>query len=97
MPIYTYRCESCGIQFDRQQKFSDNPLTVCPECNKKSLHKVYQPVGIVFKGKGFYATDHKSPSGQKFAPSGDKKETATTSTSEARNESSSSKDTSTKD
>jgi putative FmdB family regulatory protein len=63
MPIYTYRCESCGIQFERNQKFSDAPLTRCPECNKKSLRKVYTPVGIVFKGSGFYATDHRSPSG----------------------------------
>jgi putative FmdB family regulatory protein len=67
MPVYTYRCESCGVRFERQQKFTDQPLTRCPECNKKSLRKVYTPVGIVFKGKGFYATDHKSPSGQKFA------------------------------
>jgi putative FmdB family regulatory protein len=64
MPIYTYRCENCGVQFERQQKFSDQPLTRCPECNKKSLHKVYTPVGIIFKGSGFYATDHRSPSGQ---------------------------------
>ncbi|NIS82027.1 MAG: zinc ribbon domain-containing protein [Anaerolineales bacterium] len=64
MPIYTYRCESCGIQFDRQQHFDDQPLARCPECNEKSLRKVYLPVGIVFKGSGFYATDHRSPSGQ---------------------------------
>ena len=64
MPVYTYRCDSCGVRFERQQKFSDQPLTRCPECNKKSLHKVYAPVGIVFKGSGFYATDHRSPSGQ---------------------------------
>lgn len=63
MPVYTYRCENCGVQFDRQQKFSDQPLTRCPECSKKALRKVYQPVGIVFKGSGFYATDHRSPSG----------------------------------
>lgn len=63
MPIYTYRCENCGVQFDQTQKFSDAPLTKCPECGKKSLHKVYTPVGIVFKGSGFYATDHRSPSG----------------------------------
>lgn len=65
MPIYTYKCETCGIQFERHQSFSDQPLTRCPECNKKSLRKVYTPVGIVFKGSGFYATDHHSPSGQK--------------------------------
>jgi putative FmdB family regulatory protein len=63
MPIYTYRCESCGVQFERQQSFTDQPLNRCPECNKKTLRKVYLPVGIVFKGSGFYATDHKSPSG----------------------------------
>lgn len=64
MPIYTYRCESCGVQFDKQQSFTEAPLVGCPECGKKSLRKVYQPVGIVFKGSGFYATDHHSPSGQ---------------------------------
>jgi putative FmdB family regulatory protein len=69
MPIYTYRCENCGVQFDRQQKFSDPVLTRCPECNKKTLRKVYQPVGIVFKGSGFYATDHRSPSGSHSANS----------------------------
>jgi putative FmdB family regulatory protein len=63
MPIYTYRCDNCGVQFDRQQHFSDPPLTRCPECSKKALRKVYLPVGIVFKGSGFYATDHRSPSG----------------------------------
>ena len=63
MPIYIYRCENCGVQFERQQKFSDPPLTICPECEKNALRKVYQPVGIVFKGSGFYSTDHRSPSG----------------------------------
>lgn len=63
MPVYTYRCENCGVQFDRHQKFSDAPLSWCPECGKKALRKVYTPVGIVFKGSGFYSTDHRSPSG----------------------------------
>lgn len=72
MPIYTYRCDECGIQFERQQKFSDAPLTRCPECSKKSLRKIYQPVGIVFKGSGFYATDHRSPSGAGRAVNGGK-------------------------
>ena len=63
MPVYTYRCENCGVQFERQQSFSEAPLTRCPECSKKTLRKVYTPVGIVFKGSGFYATDHRSPSG----------------------------------
>ena len=63
MPIYTYRCENCGVQFERRQKFTDDPLTRCPDCQKESLRKVYLPVGIVFKGSGFYATDNRSPSG----------------------------------
>jgi len=63
MPIYTYRCDNCGVQFDRRQKFSDEPLKVCPECQTETLRKVYLPVGIVFKGSGFYATDNRSPSG----------------------------------
>jgi len=64
MPIYTYRCENCGVQFDRQQHFDDPVLKKCPECSKYTLRKVFLPVGIVFKGSGFYATDHRSPSGQ---------------------------------
>jgi putative FmdB family regulatory protein len=63
MPIYTYRCENCGVQFDRRQKFDDPPLVICPECQTETLRKVYLPVGIVFKGSGFYATDNRSPSG----------------------------------
>jgi len=63
MPVYIYHCENCGVQFEKQQSFSDHPLVRCPECGKKTLKKVYQPVGIVFKGSGFYATDHHSPSG----------------------------------
>ncbi len=66
MPTYTYHCENCGVRFDQFQKFTDEPLTVCPECNEPALRKVYQPVGIVFKGKGFYATDNRSPSGQSY-------------------------------
>jgi putative FmdB family regulatory protein len=63
MPIYTYRCMNCGVQFEQQQRFDEQSLTRCPECSKKTLRKIYQPVGIVFKGSGFYATDHRSPSG----------------------------------
>ena len=63
MPVYAYRCESCGVHFERQQSFSDPALKRCPECNKNSLRKVIGPVGVVFKGSGFYATDNRSTSG----------------------------------
>jgi putative FmdB family regulatory protein len=68
LPIYTYRCENCGVRFERRQSFSEQPLTRCPECNKNALRKVYTPVGIVFKGSGFYATDNRSPSGGGSTP-----------------------------
>lgn len=64
MPLYSYRCDNCGVQFEIRQHFTDEPLTRCPECGEHALRKLYQPVGIVFKGSGFYATDHRSPSGQ---------------------------------
>jgi len=70
MPVYTYRCDSCGVQFERHQSFHDAPLKTCPECRKKSLKKVITPTRIIFKGSGFYATDHKSPSGDKPSSGG---------------------------
>ena len=63
MPIYVYHCSNCDYQFDKYQRFTDESLTICPECGRPTMHKVYQPVGIVFKGKGFYATDNRSTSG----------------------------------
>ena len=65
MPVYTYRCDACGVQFEKHQSFHDDPLKTCPECRKKKLKKVITPTKIIFKGSGFYATDHKSPSGVK--------------------------------
>ena len=58
MPIYTYQCEECGVRFDARQKFSDEPVSECPECGGHT-HRVPQPVGIVFKGSGWYAKDSK--------------------------------------
>jgi putative FmdB family regulatory protein len=63
MPVYAYRCESCGVHFERHQSFNEPALKRCPECNKNSLRKVIGPVGVVFKGSGFYATDNRSTSG----------------------------------
>jgi putative FmdB family regulatory protein len=82
MPTYTYQCDNCGVRFDRHQKFSEKPLTVCPECSKKTLRKVYTPVGIVFKGSGFYATDHRSPSGGTHKDGSSKEESKSKKTTE---------------
>jgi putative FmdB family regulatory protein len=94
MPIYTYRCESCGVQFERHQSFNDAPLKTCPECRKKALKKVITPTKIIFKGSGFYATDHKSPSGSenreiKKKDDGKKKEESKTTTTSSDTSSSS--------
>lgn len=61
MPTYAYRCEKCGVEFERFQKFSDKPLTKCPECKGK-VRRVPQAAGVVFKGSGWYITDSKSSS-----------------------------------
>ena len=66
MPTYEYACTACGHRLDAVQKFSDEPLTVCPECGG-ALRKVYGAVGIVLKGSGFYKND--SRSGSSSAPS----------------------------
>lgn len=58
MPIYQYRCDSCGVSFERSQNFSDEPLRHCPECDGE-VHRVIQPVGVIFKGSGFYVTDNR--------------------------------------
>lgn len=83
MPVYTYRCDNCGVQFDRKQSFTDPLLKVCPDCGKKTLHKVYTPVGIVFKGSGFYATDHRSPSGQNKSKTSHEEKSSSSSASES--------------
>ena len=56
MPTYQYTCTECGEPVEAVQKFTDTPLTVCSACGGR-LRKVFSPVGIVFKGSGFYRTD----------------------------------------
>ncbi|QYC45136.1 Zinc ribbon domain protein [Nonomuraea coxensis DSM 45129] len=61
MPTYQYACNDCGEQLEVVQKFTDDALTVCPEC-EGNLRKVFSAVGIVFKGSGFYRTDNRTSS-----------------------------------
>ena len=77
MPVYTYRCDSCGVQFERQQAFTDAPLKICPECRKKSLKKVISPIRVVFKGSGFYSTDHRPSSASSTPPAKSDSKTTT--------------------
>ena len=74
MPVYVYHCGECDFQFEQQQKFSDKPLRRCPECGQNSLNKVYTPVGVIYKGSGFYSTDHRSNSGASPTPKAKKEE-----------------------
>ena len=87
MPTYEYACTACGHRLDAVQKFSDDPLTECPECGG-ALRKVYGAVGIVLKGSGFYKTDSRAAAGAANGNSNGKskdkeKESSTSSTSDS--------------
>ena len=74
MPIYEYRCASCGFQKEYLQKMSDARLTVCPECGKATLGKMVTAAGFQLKGSGWYVTDFKNSGGKAKGPETDKKE-----------------------
>lgn len=87
MPTYAYACTECDHRFDIVQSFSDDSLTVCPECDGK-LRKVFNAVGVVFKGGGFYRTDSRSGSSSSVpasssSDSGSSKSDSSSSTSTA--------------
>ncbi|WP_125036465.1 FmdB family zinc ribbon protein [Nocardioides sp. LS1] len=87
MPTYQYACTECGHDFEQFQSFSDDALTECPSCNGK-LRKVFNAVGVVFKGSGFYRTDSRNGSSSSTP--------AASSTSDSSSSSSGSSTTSTK-
>lgn len=62
MPTYQYACTECDHAFEQFQSFTDDSLTVCPACNGR-LRKLFNAVGVVFKGSGFYRTDNRSSNG----------------------------------
>lgn len=70
MPTYAYSCSACEHAFDIWQSFSDSALTTCPRCERETLRKVFSPVGVVFKGSGFYRTDSRSKGGSKASGDG---------------------------
>ena len=67
MPLYEYRCRNCEHQFEITQSFADDALTVCPECGG-DLRKLFAPVGISFKGSGFYKNDSRGSSSSSSSP-----------------------------
>ena len=97
MPIYEYACTACGERTEAKQSFADPPLTECPICGG-SLRKLYSPVGIVFKGSGFYSTDAKKKSSSTSSSSSESKPAKTETTdskpkTETKSESTSTKKT----
>lgn len=79
MPTYQYACTGCDNRFEAVQSFSDDALTDCPQCSGR-LRKVFNSVGIVFKGSGFYRTDSRDKPGATKPGSGDSPATAPAST-----------------
>lgn len=88
MPTYQYQCTECGHALEAQQSFTDDALTVCPACEGR-LRKVFNAVGVVFKGSGFYRTDSRSGGGGDATTSG-----SSTTTGGGSDSSSSTKDSS---
>ncbi|MCP4541017.1 MAG: hypothetical protein GY832_28100 [Chloroflexi bacterium] len=100
MPLYEYQCQDCGVRFERRQPISDDPVKICPECGG-DVRRLIQPVGIIFKGSGFYVTDNRAKSstaipGNTKKPKNSEKSTSTTSTTSTTDTSKNSSDTSTK-
>ena len=81
MPIYEYACASCEHQFETIQRFSEDPLTDCPECGKKELKKLVSVAAFRLKGSGWYETDFKS--GDKKNVAGDEKKHESDNSSDA--------------
>ncbi|WP_194421870.1 FmdB family zinc ribbon protein [Microbacterium abyssi] len=82
MPTYAYACTSCDHAFDAVQSFTDDALTLCPECGG-SLRKQYGSIGVTFNGSGFYRTDSRSGGGEKPSSSASSKSETSTSASPA--------------
>jgi putative FmdB family regulatory protein len=80
VPTYQYTCTDCGEPIEVVQKFTDEPLTVCAACGGR-LRKVFSPVGIVFKGSGFYRTDSRNGSGSAAAKKAPSESSATSDSS----------------
>ena len=81
MPIYAYKCGSCGHAKDVLQKISDAPLTVCPACGAEAFSKQVTAAGFQLKGSGWYVTDYRGGSGGSSAPATDAKSESKTESS----------------
>jgi putative FmdB family regulatory protein len=94
MPTYVYACDACGTQFEKFQSFKEEPINTCPSCSQEKVRRVFQPVGIVFKGSGWYITDNRGDNASmkhsKNSQQTESKENTETKTESTKTESSSS-------
>ena len=81
MPTYEYSCTNCGSTHEIVQKMSDPTLTVCPDCGQETLRKLFNNVGVMFKGSGFYRNDSRGSSGSSDSGDSTKTSSSTESTS----------------
>ncbi|MEU8223537.1 FmdB family zinc ribbon protein [Kribbella sp. NPDC048915] len=88
MPTYQYQCTDCGEALEVRQSFTDDALTVCPNC-QGNLRKVFNAVGVVFKGSGFYRTDSRSSGNSSLPAKSDSSASGASSSSSSSSDSSS--------
>src|SRR6266851_4058108 len=96
VPTYTYTCTSCNNHVEKRQSFTDPPLTTCAQCGG-TLRKNIHPVGIVFKGSGWYVTDSRSSKASTNGPSASTESDSTSSAKDSSSKESSTKESSTKE
>src|SRR3954452_8521769 len=90
MPIYDYQCNECGNRFEKMQPITADPIKECPRCGKPGVRRIFHPVGVIFKGSGWYINDSRKSSGSdtntNTGSSSDSSKTADNSTSSAKTE-----------
>ena len=83
MPIYEYECKNCGTRFDKMQPITSDPVKICPNCGQEQVRRVIQPVGVIFKGSGWYINDNRKSTSESV-PASAKSETPADSKAESK-------------
>jgi putative FmdB family regulatory protein len=81
MPLYEYECKACETRFERMQPVTDPPISECANCGSGPVRRVFHPVGVIFKGSGWYITDSRKPAPASKSDSSDKSDKSDSSTS----------------
>jgi putative FmdB family regulatory protein len=93
MPIYEYECRNCGTRFEKMQPITSDPVKICPNCGAEQVRRVIQPVGVIFKGSGWYITDNRKstaesvPAAKSDTPAETKSEAKPDANAEAKSDS----------